>query len=67
MKREFNQWLSTMKDSIATWTYYTDFEKVYENILSWGAQAQPLSPARLVKRWKDEIKAMAKIAEGGKK
>ena len=31
-KRDFKQWLSTMKDSIATWTYYTDFEKVYENI-----------------------------------
>ena len=32
MAREFNKWLSTMKDSIATWTYYTDFEKVYENV-----------------------------------
>ena len=30
--RDFNQWLSTMKDSVATWTYYTDFEKVYENV-----------------------------------
>ena len=32
MARDFNKWLSTMKDSIATWTYYTDFEKVYENV-----------------------------------
>lgn len=31
-KRDFNNWLSTMKDSIATWTYYTDFDKVYENV-----------------------------------
>lgn len=30
--RDFNKWLSTMKDSIATWTYYTDFNKVYENV-----------------------------------
>ena len=30
--RDFNSWLPTMKDSIATWTYYTDFEKVYENV-----------------------------------
>ena len=30
--RDFNKWLSTMKDSIATWTYYTDFEKVYLNV-----------------------------------
>lgn len=34
MKRNFNEWLSTMKDSIATWKYYTDFEKVYSNIES---------------------------------
>lgn len=32
MKRNFNEWLSTMKDSIATWGYYTDFDKVYENV-----------------------------------
>ena len=30
--RDFNLWLSTMRDSIATWTYYTDFNKVYENV-----------------------------------
>lgn len=32
MKRNFNEWLSTMKDSIANWTYYTDFHKVYDNV-----------------------------------
>lgn len=32
MKRNFEEWLKTMKDSIATWTYYTDFAKVYENV-----------------------------------
>lgn len=32
INRDFNSWLSTMKDSIATWTYYTDFDKVYENV-----------------------------------
>ena len=31
-KRDFNTWLNTMKDSIASWTYYTDFQKVYENV-----------------------------------
>lgn len=31
-KRDFNEWLSGMKDSIASWTYYTDFKKVYENV-----------------------------------
>ena len=34
MKRHFNEWLSTMRDSIATWRYYTDFEKVYSNVES---------------------------------
>lgn len=32
MKRDFKKWLSTMRDSIATWKYYTDFEKVYKNV-----------------------------------
>ena len=32
MKRDFNTWLGTMKDSIASWAYYTDFQKVYENV-----------------------------------
>lgn len=32
MKRNFEPWLLTMKDSIATWNYYTDFPKVYENV-----------------------------------
>lgn len=29
--RDFNEWISNFKDSIATWKYYTDFEKVYRN------------------------------------
>lgn len=32
MKRNFNDWLSAMRDTIATWRYYTDFEKVYSNV-----------------------------------
>lgn len=32
MKRNFESWLLTMKDSIATWNYYTDFPKVYNNV-----------------------------------
>ena len=30
--RNFDEWLDTMTDSVANWTYYTDFEKVYENV-----------------------------------
>ncbi|MBR6531428.1 MAG: type II restriction endonuclease [Clostridia bacterium] len=31
MNRDFNIWLSGFRDSIATWKYYTDFEKIYKN------------------------------------
>ncbi len=34
MNRDFNRWLSGFRDSIATWKYYTDFEKVYQNVES---------------------------------
>ena len=30
-ERNFDNWMETMKDSIATWNYYTDFPKVYKN------------------------------------
>ncbi len=32
MKRDFSKWLLNFRDSIATWKYYTDFEKVYQNV-----------------------------------
>ena len=32
MKRDFEKWLSTMRESTATWDYYTDFNEVYENL-----------------------------------
>ena len=32
MKRNFTTWLSTFRDSIATYGYYIDFEKVYRNV-----------------------------------
>ena len=32
MKRDFIKWLSTFRDSIATYSYYVDFEKVYGNV-----------------------------------
>ncbi len=34
MERKFDEWLLTMRESIATWKYYTDFEKVYSNVES---------------------------------
>ncbi|MGN0824721.1 MAG: type II restriction endonuclease [Candidatus Coproplasma sp.] len=29
MKRDFNEWFKMFRDTIATWKYYTDFDKVY--------------------------------------
>lgn len=31
-ERNFENWLSTMTDTIADWKYYTNFEKVFKNI-----------------------------------
>lgn len=31
MKRDFNEWFKNFRDTIATWKYYTDFDKVYRN------------------------------------
>lgn len=30
-ERNYSEWRSTFQDAIATWGYYTDFEKVYEH------------------------------------
>lgn len=30
--RDFDKWLTTMKDSVASWNYYTNFEKVFKNV-----------------------------------
>ncbi len=32
MKRDFNTWLATFRDSISTYDYYTDFNKIYQNV-----------------------------------
>lgn len=32
MKRNFTEWISRFRDSIATYSYYIDFDKVYRNV-----------------------------------
>ena len=32
MKRKFNEWIATFRESIAGYDYYTDFQKVYANV-----------------------------------
>lgn len=56
MKRNFNDWLKTMKDSIATWNYYTDFEKVYGNIDNIKIELNILNSLIGSKNIKDEFK-----------
>lgn len=34
MKRNFTEWISKFKDSIATYSYYIDFDKVHKNVES---------------------------------
>ena len=32
MKRDFNKWLATFRNSICDYNYYVDFEKVFVNV-----------------------------------
>jgi len=32
MRKDFNEWLSNFRDTLATWKYYTDFDKAYSNV-----------------------------------
>ena len=58
--RDFNQWLSTMKDSVATWTYYTDFEKVYENVQKVKVELNILNSLIGSKNIEEEFKSIVK-------
>ncbi|MDY0316828.1 MAG: type II restriction endonuclease [Acholeplasmatales bacterium] len=58
--RDFNNWLSTMKDSIATWTYYTDFDKVYENVQKIKVELNILNSLIGSKNIEEEFKAIVK-------
>ncbi len=58
MNRNFNEWLSTMKDSIATWKYYTDFEKVYRNVESMKVELHILNSLIGSKNIENEFKQL---------
>ena len=32
--RNFEEWLENFEDSIASWRYYTDFNKAFQNVNS---------------------------------
>ena len=60
MNRDFKTWLSTMKDSIATWTYYTDFDKVYENVQKIKVELNILNSLIGSKNIEEEFKSIVK-------
>ncbi len=43
MKRDFSQWLNTMKTSIATWNYFTDFKKVYNKLNEYDSELNKIN------------------------
>lgn len=58
MKRNFELWLLTMKDSIATWNYYTDFPKVYENVNKLKVELNILNSLIGSKNIEEEFKSL---------
>ena len=60
MERNFNEWLSTMRDSIATWRYYTDFEKVYSNVESIKVELNILNSLISSRNIENEFKQLLK-------
>ena len=51
----------TEDDDSTTITFSSSqYDKVLELILSWGSQAEPLAPKRLVTQWRKEVLAMYK-------
>ena len=60
MKRDFNTWLSSMKDSIASWSYYTDFSKVYDNVNEIKVELNILNSLIGSKNIEEEFKQLAK-------
>lgn len=58
--RDFEEWLKTMKDSISTWDYYTDFEKVYKNVDAIKVELNILNSLVGSKNIKEEFIALCK-------
>ncbi len=59
-KRNFNQRHETFSDNIATWNYYTDFQKVYKNVDSIKIELNILNSLIGSKNIKDEFVKLCK-------
>jgi len=58
MMRNFNLWFRTFRESIATYSYYIDFEKVYANVDRVKVELNILNSLIGSKNIKDEFKAI---------
>lgn len=54
--RSFEQWLSTFTDTVETWGYYTDFEKVYSHVDEMKIELNILNSLIGSKSIKDDFK-----------
>ncbi len=54
--RDFNEWFSTCTDTIATWRYYTDFDKIFKNVDKLKDELNILNGLVGVKNIEDEFK-----------
>lgn len=60
MSRDFNSWLDTMTDTVASWTYYTDFPKVYRNVDKYKREAHLLNSLIGSKNIENEFEELIK-------
>lgn len=60
MSRNFEEWLSGFDDSIASWKYYTDFEKVYKNVNKIKRELNLLNSLIGSKNIEEEFKSLIK-------
>ena len=60
MNRNFNEWLSSFRESIASYEYYIDFNKVYRNVDSIKIELNILNSLIGSRHIKDDFKKLIK-------
>lgn len=58
VSRNFEEWLSTFTDTVATWGYYTDFKKVYNHVDDIKIELNILNSLIGSKNIEEEFKAL---------
>ena len=61
MDRNFNEWLSSFRESIASYEYYIDFNKVYRNVDSIKIELNILNTLIGSRHIKDDFKKLRLI------